>query len=121
MIELVLMFIILPKTIYPLALSKGRCPVLWTLSAGITWMLVEMLIVWIYVAPFLFLMIQLGKLKEAQIYLSNPKVIQQAIWATSLVYFLALLSGIFSSILVKRYLSRQSVIPLQTPPLPFEF
>lgn len=121
MIELVLMYVILLRTIYPLAESKGRCPVCWTFLAGISWLLVEILIIGIYVTPFAFLVARLGKWNALQIYLRNPEVMEQAILATCFVYLLALLSGIFSSILVRRYLARQSTTLLQSPPLPFEY
>lgn len=121
MIELVLMFTILPKTIYPLAIAKGRCPVRWTLFAGTTWLFIETLIIGIYLTPFALLAVRLGKLKEIQIYLSNSEVMLQAILAAGFVYLLALISGISGSVLVRRYLARQSAIPVYIPPLPCEF
>ena len=121
MIDLILMFFVLVRGIYPLAKEKGKSPVSWMLFTFATWMFVEISIFAISVSPTLFFIAlskqpkdMFFKLVEYQLKLTN-------IWGVIFIYSMATLGGFLSSLVITRSLRRLEAEEFHEPPAPEVF
>ncbi len=111
MIQIILMLIIVPKSIYPLAKARGRNGLLWTLIAIGVFFAVELFIIFLYTVIY-FLGVFLFGWSEA--------IEKQSF--TFFVDLLALVGGLSGVEILRRQLSRtQPTLILSPPPPPDTF
>jgi hypothetical protein len=121
MIDLILLFFVISKGIYPIAKAKGKSPVSWTLFTCCTWMFVEFSILAISVSPTLFLIALSKQPKEMFFALLNYKLTLNDILGIIFVYCIATLGGFLSSLVVRRSLLRLKKERFHEPPVPEVF
>ena len=121
MIDLILLFFVLSKGIYPLAKSKGKSPVNWMIFTSATWLFVEFAILAISISPTLFFIALSKKPLVMFNSLLSFKVMINDIGAICFVYLMAVLGGFLSSLIVRRNLSKQKIERFHEPPMPEVF
>jgi hypothetical protein len=121
MIDLILLFFVISKWIYPIAKAKKKSPISWTLFTCCTWMFVEFSILAISISPTLFFIAFSKQPKDLFFALLNYKLVQRDVWGIIFVYLLAVLGGFLSSLIVRRNLSRRGVKQINEPPMPEVF
>lgn len=107
MIQIILMLIIVPKSIYPLAKARGRNGLLWTLIAIGVFFAAELFIIFVYTVSY-FLGVFLFGWSEA--------VEKQSF--TFFVDLLALIGGLLSVEILRRWLSKTPHTLITSPPPP---
>jgi hypothetical protein len=109
-IEIVLLIWIIPKIILPLVKAQGRSKALWLLLAFSVFLATEFFVVSIYFFTFELLTLFFGWLQEPGKF-----------WLTSFVYVLALVCGLTSVDMIRRYLCKQPLSNGDGPPPPPDF
>ena len=107
MIELVLMLIILPRLIKPLARARSRSWIRWTLAAMAAWLGGELAVILIYTFVYTI----------GSTFFGWPKDVERQP-ATYLCYFVALVIGLVCADVVRRVLTRIPVGALPSVPPP---
>jgi hypothetical protein len=107
MFELILAIFVIPKTISPVAKAAGRSVVLWNVFSIGVFLITEILIVAAYYITY-ELLAERFRLKQSA----------HHFWAASFVYVIALISGLLSVDVIRRYLSREPSSDNNAPPPP---
>lgn len=121
MIDLILLYFVLSKGIYPLAKAKGKSSANWMLFTFATWMFVELSILAISVSPILFFIAYSKKPYVMFFSLLNYKLMVNDFRGIIFVYCMAVLGGFLSSLVIRRSLSRAKEEQFHEPPVPEAF
>lgn len=121
MIDLILLFFVLSKWIYPLAKAKGQSPINWMLFTSALWMFVEFTVLAISVSPVLFFVLSSNKPIDMFFDLLGYQFKLANFQGVCFIYLMACIGGFLSSLIVRRNLSKQKVVQFREPPLPEVF
>lgn len=107
MVELILILLIIPKVILPLAKVQGRSRFGWVLIAITVYVITKFLIIGIYFFSFERLTAFFGGLQTSD-----------GFWLTSSIDIFATVGGLISIDIIRRYLGRQTLNKIEVPPPP---